>query len=137
MPTPTVRILVVDDEEVILELLRDILEPEGYEVLTVSNGREALRLIEAVEFDLLISDFQMPEMDGAELYRKACEIRPELADRFVFTSGAVTPDKKRRFLAAIGAWILSKPFRVQEVRHLVRNRLASLGPRDRGSDEPE
>ena len=62
-----VRILVVDDDETIRGLLRDMLEPEGYEVVEAANGQEGLRRYHAAPTDLVIADMQMPVMDGLAL----------------------------------------------------------------------
>ncbi len=61
------RVLLVDDEEDILELLRYHLEREGYEVSTSANGRDALRIARNIGPDLIILDIMMPQMDGVEL----------------------------------------------------------------------
>ncbi len=62
-------VLVVDDEFGIVTLLRDVLEDEGYRVLTASNGRQALDRIAEERPDLVLTDFMMPVMDGAALLR--------------------------------------------------------------------
>jgi DNA-binding response OmpR family regulator len=64
------RILVVDDEEFIRELLAEILSSEGYEVLSASNGREAIQLAARETPHLVILDANMPEMDGIETTRQ-------------------------------------------------------------------
>ena len=64
------RILVVDDEPDIRDILRILLEGEGFEVEEANNGREALEKIQKRPPDLVITDYVMPEMDGEELCRK-------------------------------------------------------------------
>jgi two-component system response regulator MprA len=63
------RILVVDDDELILEMLRFTLVSEGYDVLTAENGVAAFGLLERQEVDAVLSDVTMPKMDGATLFR--------------------------------------------------------------------
>ncbi|HEX4474315.1 MAG TPA: response regulator [Polyangiaceae bacterium] len=70
-------LLLVDDEFATLEVLELLLEPEGYRVLTASNGDEALELLGSDHVDLVITDYKMPKMDGVEL----CE-RMRLDDRW-------------------------------------------------------
>ena len=72
------RILVVDDEEDIRELMSDQLSLEGFEVLLAANGSEALDLLAKNEVDLVISDVRMPVLGGGELLRQLCnqERRP-------------------------------------------------------------
>lgn len=64
------KILVIDDEEFILQLSRDILTKINYEVATVSDGNEGIRLLENGKFDLLLTDIKMPKVDGLEVIRK-------------------------------------------------------------------
>ena len=60
------RILVVDDEDAIRNLLQEELTEEGYEVLTATNARDALKMVEAEPLDLVVLDIRMPGMDGLE-----------------------------------------------------------------------
>src|ERR1051326_5341148 len=72
------KILVVDDEESIREFFEIMLKREGYEVITSSNGREALEELKKHQFDLVISDIQMPEVSGMELLTKVKELDSEM-----------------------------------------------------------
>ena len=63
----TNRILIVDDEEAIREVVSSLLEAQGYQTSTAGNGREALEALKEKPFDLVLSDMVMPEMDGLEL----------------------------------------------------------------------
>jgi len=63
------RILVIDDNAAIRELLRLVLEEEGYEVIEAADGAEGLRRYQAEPTDLVITDLEMPGMDGLELLR--------------------------------------------------------------------
>lgn len=64
-------ILLVEDERALRKVMELLLLGEGYEVMTASNGREALAMLEQAQPGLIISDYVMPEMDGAELVRRA------------------------------------------------------------------
>ena len=77
-PSSKKRVLAVDDTEFFRELVREYLETEGYEVVTAADGAAALRNLEASQFDLVVSDIQMPVMDGWELAKTIRE-RPEHA----------------------------------------------------------
>jgi len=70
----TSKVLIVDDEEVIRELLVAFLEMEGYEIFTASNGEEGLRRFHEEKPDLIVSDVMMPVMDGYEFCRRVREI---------------------------------------------------------------
>src|SRR5262245_10307495 len=68
--TESPRILVVDDERVIREILSDFLSLEGYVVRTVEDGEEALKELQRRSYNLVISDLKMPNMNGLELIEK-------------------------------------------------------------------
>ena len=72
------KILVVDDQQDHCEVIKMILESKGYEVMTRNSGQEALALLKDSEFDLLITDLSMPEMDGVELLGKAKEVGKDI-----------------------------------------------------------
>lgn len=69
------RILVADDEANIRLLLEEVLTEEGYQVITVASGREALRKALKEEFDLMIFDIKMPEMNGLEVVERLRELK--------------------------------------------------------------
>jgi response regulator RpfG family c-di-GMP phosphodiesterase len=116
------RILVVDDEAVICELMTDILGEEGFDVLTANNGREALNLLQQdQDFVLLFTDIMMPEMDGIELIRHARQLAPNIVA--IVMTGQATVESAR---AAVKEGIydyLVKPFTIGEIRMAVSNAL--------------
>src|SRR5512137_82004 len=71
------RVLTVDDEQVVVESIRRVLTAEGYEVATATSARGGLDLLRKEQFDLLLVDIKMPEMDGIELLRAARDISPD------------------------------------------------------------
>ena len=73
----TLRILVVDDQEHMRELLVEALSADGHGVDAAENGMAALKLFEAQPYDLVVSDLQMPQMDGPKLYGELQKRRPE------------------------------------------------------------
>lgn len=115
------RVLVVDDEAVLLEFEREVLTAAGADVTCVASGDLAVRLLQNHDFDAVISDFKMPgEIGGAELYRWIARNRPTLRPHFLFTISNVTDDDTREFLEAEGAACLVKPFEVQDFVSRVR-----------------
>lgn len=74
-----VRLLVVDDEEMLRSLLTRTLEREGYSVTTASGGREAVECLKKSRYQILVSDVKMPEMNGFELLKFAKEKDPKMA----------------------------------------------------------
>ena len=119
----TTRVLLVDDEEDLLELLRDMLESSGFAVLVSASGTDALKLIEQFPgpIDLLLTDLRMPHMAGPELARRAKLLRPEM--KMLFMSG--NPDDAL-FSAQLepGAQILAKPFSGKTLAHHIREILS-------------
>ena len=81
-------ILVVDDQPLVAALIADLLALEGYEVETAKNGREALEKIAGRSYDLILSDLQMPELDGVGFYHELERQRPSLLPRLAFVSGS-------------------------------------------------
>ncbi|MBX3625685.1 MAG: PAS domain S-box protein [Rhizobacter sp.] len=104
------RVLVVDDESEITELMRDILEAAGYEVATAESGAVALALLETARFDAIVSDLRMPDMDGATLWREIDQHHPKLSRRMLFVTGDTLSPGAREFLRNARCAGLDKPF---------------------------
>jgi PAS domain S-box-containing protein len=110
-PTPgKARMLVVDDEPEIADLLRELLEGAGYDVMTAESGAVALALLDEAVFDLVVSDLHMPDMDGAALWREIKARWPALARRMLFVSGDTLSPSVRQFLDDAHCGSLAKPF---------------------------
>lgn len=117
------RILVVDDEESIREFLEIMLKKEGYEVTLAEDGAQAKDLLGKKTFDMVISDLQMPNMNGLELLKHVKESSPDtvfmMITAFGTTETAVEAMK-------IGAYdYITKPFKIDEVRLNINNALRS------------
>jgi CheY-like chemotaxis protein len=126
--SPRTRILVVEDQPAVAQMLAEALEADGHEVETAANGRLGLDKIEVRPYDLIISDLRMPELDGVGLYREIKRRRPALLSRFLFVSGTAHEPEYQRFLAESAVPILAKPFPLAELHRLVRRVLAAHGP---------
>jgi signal transduction histidine kinase/ActR/RegA family two-component response regulator len=112
------RILVVDDEDYVRELLADILEREGCEVALAAEGHEALRLYEAGEFDAVFTDVGLPGMNGWELAHAVRERDAEVALAVITGWGDEVSHEERD--AAQADWVIPKPFTVERITELVR-----------------
>ena len=121
MPPSRHRLLIVDDEPGIRDVLQEILNSSGYEVDTAGNGNEALERITPGRYDVIISDLCMPEMDGEQFYAKVHDSQPVLAKRMVFVTGDTVSPKSRAFLEATGNLWLAKPFNISDVERVVRD----------------
>ena len=118
------RILVVDDEPFIVQLVADMLSEEGYKVDTAANGLLALEQIRQHPYDLILSDLRMPALDGLALYRELEQNWPDLLNRIIFVSGTIEQPEYRSFLKETGVPILPKPFDLDELRLLTERHLA-------------
>jgi CheY-like chemotaxis protein len=123
-PVPA-RILVVDDDPLIIGLVMDTLTIEGYEVDSAENGVAALEKIRHARFDLILSDLHMPQLDGVGLYRALTGGKEHPPTKFIFLTGSVGSSELHRFLKETGLPVLRKPFNLAELQQLVRNALAS------------
>lgn len=126
-PLPPPRILVVEDQLRVAQLLTEVLEAEGYEVDTVANGLLALEKVEEHDYDLILSDLRMPELDGLGLYRELERRQPTLLSRLLFVSGTTDQPEYRKFFAATGVPVLSKPFSLVDLQQVTRRVLAAHG----------
>ena len=120
MATRSRLILVVEDESSLRELIANILLLDHHEVDTVRDGAEALYRIEQRAYDLIISDLQMPNLDGPGLYIALRKRFGEALPRVIFVTGHAEADKFVPFLAETGDPVLTKPFTVEDLRTLVQ-----------------
>ncbi len=104
------RLLVVDDEPEVVAMLRDMLERAGYEVAVAESGAVALEMVGAANFDAIVSDLRMPDMDGAELWQQIAQREPRLRQRILFVTGDTLSRDTRAFLTSAGCGTLEKPF---------------------------
>lgn len=111
-------ILVVDDDRDNLGLIKHILELEGVEVHCASSGEEALPKITERTFSLMITDLNMPGMNGLELSRKALEISPQMP--IIMISGDISPEITRLAMEIGISKILAKPFHPNRMLATIR-----------------
>ena len=107
-----IRILLAEDEEAMRTYLARALQNAGYEVVAVDRGTAALPLLYDQDFDLLLSDIVMPEMDGIELAQRCAEVSPKTKVMFITGFAAVTLKASRE---APQAKVLSKPFHLRDL----------------------
>ncbi len=122
---PAARLLVVDDEPELADLMRQMLEGAGFEVATAESGAVALELLGEARFDAIVSDLRMPDMDGAALWRAVRERHPALARRMLFVTGDTLSPGAERFLAESRCASLDKPFARDDLVGRVHELLAA------------
>jgi DNA-binding NtrC family response regulator len=121
MTSPAVRpatlpVLLIEDEPSIMALVSATLERNGYEVVCIESGAEALRLLEKGQFLGVVSDMRTPGgVDGAQVHSWISANRPDLVDRVVIITGDYANEETVNTLRKIGALYLEKPFRVQDL----------------------
>ncbi|MGH9749306.1 MAG: ATP-binding protein [Candidatus Polarisedimenticolia bacterium] len=118
------RILLVDDEASILEIIRDVLRLDGHDVQAETNGTAALQRLGREHFDVVVTDLKMPGMSGQELYHRLSANDPSLVRRLVFTTGDLASPETLVFLERTGNPYLQKPFDLNAVRRIVQAVLA-------------
>ncbi len=115
------RALVVDDEQEIAESLADFLALEGYATRIAVGGRAAMaRLAAGEDYDLIVSDLRMPEVDGPGLHAWIMRERPELVERLAFATGDTLGAAVARFLAEAKRPVLEKPFMPDAVQRFLK-----------------
>lgn len=121
---PPLRVLVVDDEVEIAELVRDMLHMAAYEVETVSTGGSALQRLRETHFDAVVADLHMPGVDGMAMWREVGRVEPAMARRMLFVTGDTLGGEASRFFAETGCPSLDKPFRKADLLARVAERVA-------------
>lgn len=108
-------ILIVDDEADVAEMLAEMLAATGHRIDIVASGNEALARLSERDYDVILSDLKMPDLDGPSLYRCLQHSHPHLLDRIIFVSGDTFRKGADEFLAQTGRPLLEKPFIPSEV----------------------
>ncbi|GMV80213.1 MAG: hypothetical protein AMXMBFR7_13970 [Planctomycetota bacterium] len=115
------RILVVEDNTDIRNLIRSLLAPLNAELVEAIDGQGALELLAKGEWQVVVTDFDMPRLNGLELYHRICQSRPELRGRFIFVTGTASGE-----LAGVDCPVLTKPIEFDALVQEVKNQLAQV-----------
>ncbi len=114
-------ILVIDDDDQIRAMLKEMLVRGGYEVLSASDGNEGIRLYREKQIDLIITDILMPEKDGIEIIMELRQDFPEAKAIAISGGGHIDPENYLNIAKRAGAIrTLTKPFGMNEVLRVVR-----------------
>jgi len=122
----TRRILVVDDEPEVAETIAEILEIAGHDVEIANGGLAGLEALRQRDFDLVVSDLRMPDLDGRGLWERAEGLRPGLSDRFLFITGDTLSPLAREFLVEGARPHLEKPIVPADLRNAVAEAINAL-----------
>lgn len=141
------RVLVLDDEQIVLSTCRDNLEGTGLEVITTASVEECFNIANTGDIDLFVTDIMMPELNGVEVVKRLRKGNPHLT--VVVITGYPSLDTARKFMQ-LGAYdYLPKPFTPQEFRNAVLQAIGKTDPKktiretlvlevlDRTADDPD
>lgn len=121
MKSSKAKILIIEDEQSIRDVLKILLEEEGYDIVTASDGREGLDWLQKDIFDLVITDIKMPGADGFEILRKSQEVAPESMVIMITAFGTIESAIEAMKLGAYD--YVHKPFKIDEIRLIIKNAL--------------
>lgn len=120
----TKRVLVVDDQTPVRELVAAVLASDGHSVETARDGTDALRLLDGAKpYDLIVSDLKMPGLDGPSLYLELTRRWPDTRPHLLFISGFVDSPEYAGFLQGTQVQVLLKPFAVDDLSRAVHGLL--------------
>lgn len=126
------NVLLIDDDEMLREVFCSMLARE-HSVVGVGTGREAIRQLELRrDFDVVVCDLQLPDLDGRAIYERLQQFAPEYADRMIFCTGGSVDPQMLDFLDDVGEErVLNKPCTVTELLDAV-----TAARRRTSSDDP-
>jgi two-component system, NtrC family, sensor kinase len=122
-PRVSARILVVDAEAALAELICETLAAEGHRTVASHDADDAVRRLADESFDLVVSDAELPGLSGDRLAREVARIRPALSRAILLTTGDPVSREPEAVARRVNADLLRKPFELDELRRMVRTRL--------------
>jgi len=124
METRTRKILLVEDEAVVRESVRDWLVEDGYDVECVGTGEEALERIKEEEFGVVVLDLRLPGVDGLQVFEHVKEVTPETKGIIITAYPSKETREKAKRIGLLD--YLPKPFKVEELEKIVSGALGEL-----------
>ena len=118
MPDRKTKILVVEDDNLFLWTLNCFLQKEGYEVFTAANAESAIDVAQQQSFDIVISDFHLPGLNGRDLIRKVRSVQP--ATKTILISAYQPEEIENRDPALLNAY-LNKPIELKSLKKLLHD----------------
>ena len=115
VPTRGQKVLVVDDEPLVAELISRTLSDLGLQVLTAADGNEVIDRVDIQDFDIIILDFKMPELGGAQLFERIEAMAENVAPRVLFITGDIHSGQVSEIVRRTGNPVLRKPFVLEDL----------------------
>ena len=119
-PAPGGAVLLIDDEAIIVQSLRRLLQRDGHEVTTAATGLEGLAALETRAYEVILCDMRMPDLDGPGFYRELHRRHPHLVSRVIFLTGDVLSPDAQAFFTQTARPHVVKPFNAREIRRVIR-----------------
>jgi CheY-like chemotaxis protein len=113
------KALVVDDNPAIRKLLSTLLHRLGIPADEAQHGSEAFAMLQATDYAIVISDVDMPFLNGIDLFHQTARCLPHMADRFIFCTSSAYPGKHDAFFSSFAGSVLHKPFMLKDLEYAV------------------
>jgi CheY-like chemotaxis protein len=126
MGTVRRRVLAIDDDDIMGYVIQRIVRHFGYQVEWVTSCETALEKIRSERYDVILSDFRMPTMNGERFYETVASLDQTLLKKLIFITGDTISATTLTFLKKVGVPFLSKPFKIEELEKIIR-KVAAVG----------
>jgi len=124
------KILIIDDQECMRSIMTNMLESEGFEIQAAEDGEQALDLLSKADYDLIVSDVNLPRMDGFQFMRKARESHPSLPA--IFATGVLEETAKLGAESLGNSEVIFKPYNKEAILEAIKRRLTPSNPTSLG-----
>ena len=122
------KILIIDDEHFITDVLQRALEKDGYSTQAIQDGQQALEALSDLSFDLILCDLELPGTNGLALYKNVVDLQPALGSKFIFMTGEMLNPDVQDFLSSKQLPLLMKPFDLHELLQMVETSINTINP---------
>src|SRR5438034_1131740 len=123
--TRCARVLVVDDEDQLRKLVTEVVIGLGHQVEETPSGQDAVARLASHEYDVILLDVRLPDLDGKAIWRRLLVDRPALAARVVFMTGDTMSAETQAFLMEAGRPVLTKPLTIERIQRAVNEALTA------------
>ena len=113
------KALIIDDNDAIRQMYQSFLENMGFTTDVAENGSVGFHKIQNSDYDVIVSDMDMPVVNGMEFYQLVFSYRPYLLDRIVFSTGNGFNGEEKNFFGQISCPVLYKPFPLNELKNTI------------------
>ncbi|MDD5643975.1 MAG: ATP-binding protein [bacterium] len=126
------KILVVEDEKVVAELIKEVIEGDGQIIEIANDGEEGLKALRKNNFDMIIVDYKMPKMTGEDFFNRALKEKIARRKQFLFMTGDSLHPETQNFFSSLNQSYLEKPFTILELKNIVYAHLSEIQSSENG-----